>query len=487
MEGLWKSIADGNEDHVRVLLNDDTDPNITRTVRGDQQTPLMLAVQQDSSTLVELLLQHGAKTDIPGVESPLVTVATHGAKEAIVYSLVKAGGDVNARDKNGMPVLIIAAGAGLAHIVEALLTSPECDLNVRSPAPKNVRRLDHFHTGQTALLTAIISGPKGGPVVEVLLRKGANPKITAETELDGAITPLMLASMLGQVGMAEMLIQHGADVHARDGSDQTALHWAVKGAQLTKHSQIAILDPLLQANSDLNAISNCGGDHITPALRAADIGDYVPLGHAMTKALIEAGCEIHHRDMYGMTLLHRAARYGWLDIAEILLDLGASVDAQDTVGHTPLYCAVDTYQASLPIVRLLLNHNCSVAGTFTYLAQCNIRIPNVTLLDVALQHGNLSVLPWLISAGCRLQRTNVENYEERVVMNSLTYSWLMKLKRGTMTLRDICRIRIRHAFPVGCRLAQKVENLPLAKDLKEFVLLNNGVDIKGVELQLDIP
>jgi ankyrin repeat protein len=42
------------------------------------------------------------------------------------------------------------------------------------------------------------------------------------------------------------------------------------------------------------------------------------------------------RDNDGQTPLHFAARGGWVDVAGILIDKGADVNAKDKAGRTPL-------------------------------------------------------------------------------------------------------------------------------------------------------
>jgi hypothetical protein len=53
------------------------------------------------------------------------------------------------------------------------------------------------------------------------------------------------------------------------------------------------------------------------------------------------------------TALHQAARRGCVSVAEALLDFGATIDARDAKGHTPLRRAVNCRQ--LQIVRLLVH------------------------------------------------------------------------------------------------------------------------------------
>jgi ankyrin repeat protein len=92
---------------------------------------------------------------------------------------------------------------------------------------------------------------------------------------------------------------------------------------------------------------------------------------AMLTAAIERSPELlSHRTsmvstftpLLGASLLHVAAEYGHLSVAQALLDLGADVDARAAVdeagmnGHTPLFHTVNSNaNRSEPVMRLLLD------------------------------------------------------------------------------------------------------------------------------------
>jgi ankyrin repeat protein len=58
------------------------------------------------------------------------------------------------------------------------------------------------------------------------------------------------------------------------------------------------------------------------------------------------------------TALHQAARHGFVSVVQALLDHGASIDARDAKGETPLRRAVNCRQ--LEIVRLLVRHGATL-------------------------------------------------------------------------------------------------------------------------------
>ena len=61
---------------------------------------------------------------------------------------------------------------------------------------------------------------------------------------------------------------------------------------------------------------------------------------ARVRELIEQGADVNVRNYKGQSALHCAAKAGFVDIVEVLLDHGARVDAEDDAGETPLATAL---------------------------------------------------------------------------------------------------------------------------------------------------
>lgn len=85
----------------------------------------------------------------------------------------------------------------------------------------------------------------------------------------------------------------------------------------------------------------------------ADVGCHTPLycvgneckargGASVVRALVQAGARVDACDgVKHCTALHMAARRGNVEVAEALLDCGADIEAQDSLGDTPLRRAVN--------------------------------------------------------------------------------------------------------------------------------------------------
>ena len=80
----------------------------------------------------------------------------------------------------------------------------------------------------------------------------------------------------------------------------------------------------------------------------------------VARILIDGGADINAKDRIGATPLHWAARANSLDIARLLIDKGADIEAKNNRDGTPLHWA--TRVNSLDIARLLIEHGANTDG-----------------------------------------------------------------------------------------------------------------------------
>lgn len=136
-------------------------------------------------------------------------------------------------------------------------------------------------------------------------------------------TPLLISVMYGRKNIVTTLLKNGADVDIKDNDGQTPLH-NVSIHSLPNSGDIAAL--LLECGADINAKSNNG---------------WTPLHSANTKdvaeILLSRGADVNARDNRGRTPLH----WAYKEVAQLLLANGADVDARDNRGRTPLHSSFE--------------------------------------------------------------------------------------------------------------------------------------------------
>ncbi|GLG94665.1 Poly [ADP-ribose] polymerase tankyrase, partial [Gryllus bimaculatus] len=148
---------------------------------------------------------------------------------------------------------------------------------------------------------------------------------------------LRRAAECGNTEAVRALLDSGADVHARDIFDATALHCAAENG----HS--ATVQLLLRRGAHAGCKNHSGWSPLHAAAR---------WGHPQCFALLlAAGADLESRDKWGRTPLHVAAQWGREAAARALLAAGASPSACDSRRQTPLHLA-----ASDGVRRLLQQH-----------------------------------------------------------------------------------------------------------------------------------
>jgi ankyrin repeat protein len=244
---------------------------------------------------IEVLLANEADVNIRAWndgETPLHFAAQNGHKE-IVALLLANGADANAsRKANKWTPLIEAINARQAEIAEFLI-SHGADVNHRD-------YMEH-----TALHWAIDRGPLDAVrsnMIHLLISKGADIKGRGRD-----FTPLHCAAMMDTESV-KLLLDHGANVNARDGAGHTPLY------------------------------------------KAAEHGD-----HAIVELLLQRGAEVNAKNVAGDTALHRAAQYGNVSAAQALVAHGADINALTQSGKTALQYARE--MGNKEFVDLLLRHS----------------------------------------------------------------------------------------------------------------------------------
>jgi ankyrin repeat protein len=232
-------------------------------------------------------------------------------------------------------------------------------------------------SGMTALHGAACAADE--ETVAFLLGQGAQ----ANSTVLGDKTPLMLAYLMGHVGVVRVLLQYmGTQVlEETDEEGLRALHWvAYRG-----HEAVATL--LLEQGAQANSRDASGR---TPLMWACGEGYLAVVGvllrHVGGQALEEA-------DEAGMTALHWAAFKGHGEVVIFLLGQGAEIKSRDIMGRTPFLSGCS--KGHLGVVRVLLEH---MGGGALQETEAIGR----TALALAAFGGHEDVVAFLLSKGARV-------------------------------------------------------------------------------------
>jgi len=158
-------------------------------------------------------------------------------------------------------------------------------------------------------------------------------------------TPLHLASQEGHVEIAQLLVEHGADVAAQNKDGETPLHRAASRGDLD------LARFLVEHGADAAAENK---DGVTP-LHWASLRGHLDLA----RFLVEHGADAAAQDKDGVTPLHLASSYGHFDLARFLVEHGADAAAQRKDGVTPLDSA--SSHGHLDLARFLVEHGADAA------------------------------------------------------------------------------------------------------------------------------
>ena len=271
------------------------------------------------------------------------------AAQADYAGCVEAGTDLNARDESGHNVLHHATLNTDTAVIQLLL---------EEGADPSVASYDN----RTPLHFALRR--RNNAVAAILVRADAD----VNTVASDSITALHLAAF--DEAMTILLLEAGADVHAQ----------ALRGTALHRAETAGVVDALLDAGANINALSTFGtpllasirGDSLSEVTRrllergadpnARRAGGLTPLrvatlaGPAVISTLLDAGADPLLGDRNGQTLLHTLARYSTAQgsvTIPLLLDAGVDINLPTDNGETPLHLAAGQFRNSGNVALLL--------------------------------------------------------------------------------------------------------------------------------------
>ena len=156
-------------------------------------------------------------------------------------------------------------------------------------------------------------------------------------------TMLMYAVAQGNLKVAKVLVDAGADVEARNEVGHTALRSVV----WTGEKPVEGTKFLIDAGADVNALDDGNWSPLIQASYDMD-GNAVPMG----KLLLAAGADPKVVNNEGNTALNVVASRGHVELVPLLLKAGADGNALGGDGESPLYAAVD--DGNIELLKALL-------------------------------------------------------------------------------------------------------------------------------------
>ncbi|KAL4659255.1 ankyrin repeat and SOCS box protein 16 isoform X2 [Arapaima gigas] len=344
----------------------------TLTSKTKQTSPLRLAAARGHTACVEELLFRGAEVDAsPGGRTALHDACV-GGHAACTQLLLAHGAD---------PDRLAADGSAALHFCNSPPT---------------------FACAQLLLQV-------GGASVNIRSR-------------EGELTPLHVAARRGLEEHVELLLQHGADVSARNREGETPLNAACAGAE-----------------------------------RPREAGRFL----RVVQMLLKAGADPRTAGRKRHTPLHNACGNCSPRIAELLLQYGAQANAPNGAGYTPMDClvqAVEDFPDQQPeaVARILLNHGAQPASPKM------LKLCSLSPLTLEVMLNCYEIIPpcddWMDSVPPELQQEHQSLFES-----------VRRLQSQPRSLQHVCRCALRHH--VGTRCHSAITQLDIPGSVKDFLLL----------------
>lgn len=364
---LYLACTNRNSSLVEKLLAAGANPNAT-LLNGE--TVLMNCARTGNAAAVRGLLVHGADVNAkePSHSQTALMWAAAERHPEVTKVLIEAGADIHARARiysqtvtsevtqragreelnytalrGGSTPLLFAARSGDVESARALLMAG-ADPNETLP------------NGMSTLVEAAHSG--NGAVAILLLEKGADPTAAAI-----GYTALHAAILRSDLALVKALVAHKADLNAvitkgtplRRNNEDFNLPATLIGATpfflAAKFAEPEIMHALAAAGADVKVALK---DGTTPLMAAAgmgaspesdrrglsnlDGGRIEPESQVLeaVRAALGQPVDVNAVNQAGDTALHGAALQGYDHVVQLLVEMGAQINAKNKRGQTPL-------------------------------------------------------------------------------------------------------------------------------------------------------
>lgn len=340
---LHLSVENGHYDVVKLCLEKRADVN---TPAAGYMNPIHLASKAGDIKCVKLLVEHHARIDALNEDqaTPLHIACAYNHLEVVEY-LIERGANLEKKDKDNYTPLLMASSYGHADIIKMLLR----------------KRVDHEAVEKSDKTSLYLCAEEDNlDALKALLTAGRVRRlINVGDRYDN--TPLHIAAQKGYNGVVKCLLEHKADIDAKNEEEQTPLHLAAKAGrtnivrELVKMDHSSVNDEDEDSNTALHLAAECGHAKVAGVLleNGADVAArncslWTPLDSAAAKGwvktcrvLLEADAPINPMDKTKTTPLHLGARYGHSGVVELLIKWKANIQQNDSNSDNCLDLAID--------------------------------------------------------------------------------------------------------------------------------------------------
>lgn len=287
----------------------------------DGETPLMCAVRTDKEEIVTLLLKNNANVNVRASESGKTCLHLAAEKDKtgiITRLLLKRGADLEATDGMGLTSLSAAAFHG-NDVVARILLEQGADQQATEALHYATMHGNHSFMGRLlnprgpdfeAFYEASSYGFSTQPgrdtvakrrvvLVRMLLDHGAD----IHARNNKGFTPLQIAAVAAQGPLVEILLEQGATA---EGVTVICAHWGLS---------TSIVKLLIDKGANIHTTDSRWNK---PALTwEAEVGS-----PATIEVLLQRGADVHHHDKHCSALLY-ASGNARVEAVKLLLDAGA--------------------------------------------------------------------------------------------------------------------------------------------------------------------
>ncbi|XP_076335183.1 transient receptor potential cation channel A1 [Tachypleus tridentatus] len=335
---LHSAVHSGDIKAVNLCLESGA---LISTQQHDLSTPVHLACAQGAIEIVKLMFnaQPEEKSVCLNTSDAQQMTPLHCAAmfdhDALVEYLVNEGADINAVDKEGRTVLLLAAARSAWKVTKVLLQSG-AEMGTKDNMNRNILHHIVLAGGSLDDFWNYLNQHQGSSIASLM----------NERDIYGC-TPMHYASRKGHLKTIRSLLQLGAVVNLKNNDNQSPLHFAAR------YGRYNTVRHLLESNRGTLIINEMDGEGKTPLHIASENG------HTRVVYLLLVKGALLHRDHKGRTPMHYAAMNGHTQTIEQLLSFHSHLlDQMDRDGNTALHLAVMNNKPES--AKLLLTLDCGI-------------------------------------------------------------------------------------------------------------------------------